>query len=62
MSVIIHATFVFLCATSVVQIHFINTDFIWSVTSYSIFLIIHFEKKKTFEFDIKGDIHSIKLE
>ncbi len=26
----LQATFVFFCATSVVQINFVNTDFIWS--------------------------------
>ncbi len=28
----LQASFVFFCATSAVQIHFVNTDFIWSVT------------------------------
>jgi len=28
----LQATFVFFCASSVVQIHFVNNDFIWSVT------------------------------
>ncbi len=50
-------SFVFFCATSVVQINFVNTDFIWSVTYSSdcMVLIRNFEKKKlikyTFEFD-----------
>ncbi len=56
----LQASFVFFCATSVVQIHFVNTDFIWSVTysSYCIVLIRNFEKKLikyTFEFDIKDN-------
>ncbi len=31
--------------SSVVQINLVNTDFIWSVTSYSIVLIRNLEKK-----------------
>ncbi len=45
----LQASFVFFCATSVVQINLVNTDFIWSVTysSYCIVLIWNFEKKKS---------------
>ncbi len=43
----LQATFVFFCASSVVQMYLINNDFIWSVTysSYSIVLIRNVEKK-----------------
>ncbi len=42
----LQASFVFFCATSVVQINFVNTDFIWSVTysSYCIVLIRNLKK------------------
>ncbi len=41
------ATFVFCCASSVVQINLVNNDFTWSVTysSYCIVLIRKLEKK-----------------
>ncbi len=43
----LQATFVFFCASSVVQIHFVNNDFIWLVTysDYCMVLIGNFEKK-----------------
>ncbi len=43
----LNVSFVFFCATSVVQINFVNTDFIWSVTYSSdcMVLIRNFEKK-----------------
>ncbi len=49
----LQATFVFFCASSVVQINLVNNDFIWSITysSYCIVLIIIIKK---IEFDMKG--------
>ncbi len=60
---LVQATFVFFCATSVVQIHFFNAYFIWLVTYYStcfyfVVLIRNFKKLINlyiFEFDIKDD-------
>ncbi len=43
----LQASFVFFCATSIVEINFVNTDFILSVTysSYCIVFIRNVEKK-----------------
>ncbi len=43
----LQATFVFFCASTLLQINLVYNDFIWSVTysSYCIVLIRHFEKK-----------------
>ncbi len=44
----LRATFVFFCASSVVQMNCVNNDFIWSViySSYCIVLIRNLEEEK----------------
>ncbi len=50
----LQVTFVFFCATSVVQIYLANNDFIWSVTYYSYcsVLIRNFEEKKAYTYTL----------